>query len=251
MTKGCVNMFLQKHSYKISGWISIGSLFLYLLFLYLNSYVYKTVAFEIIAQVSISIFASALVVCIIAYISFKNYQDNFIHNIAIEMKLLYNYVDEYIQIKEIEKVYFESFYRFRDYILSMNTLLSTEMLDNKDSFPIITHYAEVYSNLRLMLYYSVFAVKNLELAYNQEHNILIATSEMNSDTIRESLDKILKPIHDVLNDLNSNNSLNFWASQLQKSIGIEIHVNNEKQDKQYASPEFWFQLSEDTKKENS
>lgn len=172
------------------------------------------------SQVAISICTSALVTGMVAYVSGKQIKRNYFHSLGKEFSRLFNCVDDYLSILELDDLYFDEYYSFRNDFLSF--VLTPEKdsisLKRKEEKVFREAVTELYLKPSNLLYYSYIKVKKIEKAYLQEKGNQSYKVRMHYKKI---LDKELLELNTYLLDLKQKNKYNVTAAVFYKMAGAD------------------------------
>lgn len=169
-------------------------------------------------QVSIAICTSAFVTGLVAIVSYKKMKRVYYELLGKDLRRLFDVVDDYLSILELQELYFDEYYLFRKDFLNYILICEKETVSlNKKETKIITEMVDLtYLIPRGMIYYSYQAVKKLEYKYLREQNNKNANQKY-----FKLLNDELKELNEYLLTLKESDLYNESATWLYKKAGIK------------------------------
>lgn len=172
------------------------------------------------SQVAISVCTSALVTYMVARASYKQMKKNYYHSLGKEFRRLYNCVDDYLCILELNDLYFEEYYSFRNEFLGCVLIPERESISLKEKDRKVFEEAvtELYLRPSNYLYYSYIRVKKLEKEFLQEKSNQSYKTRMQ---YKRRLDLELAEMNEYFIALKKENKYNVTAELFYKKAGMD------------------------------
>lgn len=160
-----------------------------------------------ISQLSLSISASSIIVCVTAYLSYRFEKHKFLIKIIYDLRTLFDDLDDYRKVLSIEKyLYINEYFTLRNQVLNHFIELSLEPLCmQKKDIALLDDVIQIYGKLRNMVYYSYIQIKEFE-----------SGRKVN----RQGLDKILQELNTFVKELVDTNWCNNKAASIMKHYKI-------------------------------
>lgn len=212
-------MYLQKRIAQIS--LSISILFI----IPFTFFSFNTLCLGIkletwISQLSLSISASSIIVCITAYSSYRIERYKLLIKIIQDLRSMFDVIDDYYQVIKIKKsLYINEYYDFRNQIRNFFNELNLEPLCfNKGDLKVLEDVVQAYTKLSNLAYYSYIEVKKYE----------------NGKSVnKQGLNDILQELNDYIINLVESNWCNNKAALLMKKYKFQYSYSIDDYESKY------------------
>lgn len=178
-------------------------------------------------NISLAIFGSSFLVACISILTHYNERKILLSKLVFDLRITYNFIDDFLQECAISKNQFNAYYRLYDKLLGYNFTLYQET-DNTFIFKskttkLSSECAKLIYELRKHVIDKKIIVIGTDNATNNESRIIDLVfngSEDKNKQIAELQQKIIKELKDYVYTVKSN-TLPLLINKIEKSAGIQ------------------------------